>query len=202
MAGVVRCALSVKWLREAYLSSQLQGIQSGFSAAAAFPVRELRNGRGITMRRDRIITATCIAALIAGCTTQQGLKTGGPVVQESVDDASQRGMAVNVPPPPPPPPSPLVTGSIARSEANRAPAGKAVNGRGFADRERYAGGYIRPVVVPTDPGNERYDGKDVSPVHIRFPPSRSMSIPALMPTRAASSPPDNCPPRMRCAARS
>ena len=129
------------------------------------------------MRRDRIITATCIAALIAGCTTQQGLKTGGPVVQESVDDASQRGMAVNVPPPPPPPPSPLVTGSIARSEANRAPAGKAVNGRGFADRERYAGGYIRPVVVPTDPGNERYDGKDVSPVHIaRTDPVSTFSV--------------------------
>ncbi len=30
-----------------------------------------------------------------------------------------------------------------------------------------AGGvYIPPVAVATDPGNERYDGEEVSPVHI------------------------------------
>jgi Ca-activated chloride channel family protein len=33
-------------------------------------------------------------------------------------------------------------------------------------QERYAGGFIRPVIVPTDPGRERYDGKEVSPVKI------------------------------------
>ena len=115
------------------------------------------------MRRDRIITTTCLIALLAGCAAQRGPETVGTVVQESVDDASQRGMTVNAPPPPPSP----TQSSVTRSEANRSPVLKSTDARGgFADRERYGGGYIRPVVVPTDPGNERYDGKDVSPVHI------------------------------------
>jgi Ca-activated chloride channel family protein len=44
-------------------------------------------------------------------------------------------------------------------------ASGALNGR-MVTQERYAGGYIRPVIVPTDPGRERYDGKEVSPVKI------------------------------------
>ncbi len=38
-------------------------------------------------------------------------------------------------------------------------------------------GYIRPVIVPTDPGSERYDGKDVSPVHqVRQEPVSTFSV--------------------------
>ena len=44
-------------------------------------------------------------------------------------------------------------------------------------QDRYAGNYIRPVIVPTDPGNERYDGKEVSPVKIaRTDPVSTFSV--------------------------
>ena len=42
---------------------------------------------------------------------------------------------------------------------------------------RYASNYIRPVIVPSDPGNERYDGKEVSPVKIaRTDPVSTFSV--------------------------
>ena len=132
------------------------------------------------MRRDRIIATTCIIALIAGCTTQQGPKTVGPVVQESTDALGDRSQAANGPayPPPPPPPVSVGQSSPMSSAQNRAGALKSMDIRGrMGDRERYAGGYIRPVVVPTDPGNERYDGKEVSPVHIaRTDPVSTFSV--------------------------
>jgi Ca-activated chloride channel family protein len=44
-------------------------------------------------------------------------------------------------------------------------------------QERMAGGYVPPVVVATDPGRERYDGKAVSPVHIaRAEPVSTFSV--------------------------
>ena len=46
------------------------------------------------------------------------------------------------------------------------PAPRAVISPARWRRERYAQSYVRPVIVPTDPGHERYDGKDVSPVKI------------------------------------
>ena len=42
---------------------------------------------------------------------------------------------------------------------------------------RIGGGFVPPVIVPSDPGNERYDGKDVSPVHVvRSEPGSTFSV--------------------------
>ena len=133
------------------------------------------------MRRDRIITTSCIVALIAGCTAQQGPKTVGPVVQESVAAMGDRSQAANgpaYPPPPPPPPVSVAQSAPMPSAQNRGGALKAMDMLGrMGERQRYGGGYIRPVVVPTDPGNERYDGKEVSPVHIaRTDPVSTFSV--------------------------
>jgi len=132
------------------------------------------------MRRSRIITSTCIVALLAGCAAQQGPKSVNTVVQESTDALGDQGRSVNAPAYPPPPPPPVLLGQSAPmpSAQNRAGALKSMaTGGRFAERERYPGGYIRPVVVPTEPGNERYDGKDVSPVHIaRTDPVSTFSV--------------------------
>ncbi|MDR2857584.1 MAG: VWA domain-containing protein [Novosphingobium sp.] len=43
--------------------------------------------------------------------------------------------------------------------------------------KRSAGVYVPPVIVPTDPGRERYDGKEISPVHIaRSEPVSTFSV--------------------------
>ncbi len=132
------------------------------------------------MHRARIVTATCIAASIAGCTASQDLgRTASGSKQEAEGKDGSREVIVtaqrrdetyrNAPvsvdknssnaaaPPPAPPPPPV---SVAQSAPYPAMRAKMADMRG-----RIAGGYIPPVIVPTDPGNERYDGKDVSPVH-------------------------------------
>jgi len=63
-----------------------------------------------------------------------------------------------------------------------APHSSAANARGqmmLKSEARPAGrfGYVPPVIVPSDPGNERYDGKDVSPVHLaRAEPVSTFSV--------------------------
>ena len=131
------------------------------------------------MRRLRIVTATCIVALLAGCATNRLAQSDEVVLTgNKAADAESRDRDPNhnrnqaaVPPPAPPPP--MV--SAPTSDGKRA-SGSAMNGRMVA-QERYSGGYIRPVIVPTDPGNERYDGKDVSPVKIaRTDPVSTFSV--------------------------
>lgn len=112
------------------------------------------------MRHVRIITATCIVALLAGCAASQqdgGLASSG--ANKAVDEP-ERNRSDGSPPPPPPP----VASAPSTSQDARRASGT-LNGRMVA-QERYAGGFIRPVIVPTDPGRERYDGKEVSPVKI------------------------------------
>ena len=112
------------------------------------------------MRHVRIITATCIVALLAGCAASQqdgGLASSG--ANKAVDEP-ERNRSDGSPPPLPPP----VASAPSTSQDARRASGT-LNGRMVA-QERYAGGFIRPVIVPTDPGRERYDGKEVSPVKI------------------------------------
>ncbi|MCW1404122.1 VWA domain-containing protein [Novosphingobium sp. MW5] len=53
-----------------------------------------------------------------------------------------------------------------------APAMKAMRAE---ERSRY--GFVPPVVVPSDPGREKYDGKDVSPIkHTRTDPVSTFSV--------------------------
>jgi Ca-activated chloride channel family protein len=115
------------------------------------------------MRLARTVTATCLIALITGCaTTPKVARTESEAdIIVTSQRAESRDANRNLPPPPPPPPPSLVmsapVGAIAAQPLAR---GKA------AANERYARTWVRPVFVPTDPGNERYDGKEVSPVHI------------------------------------
>ena len=116
----------------------------------------------------RIITATCIAALLVGCAANQrdgglassGANTGARA-DKAVDGANREWTDISPPPPPPVASAPVPSPALRRESL----ATGTSNGRIVA-QERYAGGYIRPVIVPTDPGRERYDGKEVSPVRI------------------------------------
>ncbi len=119
------------------------------------------------MRRIRpvasAITATCIAALISGCATQRKAGSDEIVTTASRVNESVGGTAGYPPPPPPPPPhptSPVYSPQVMADASRAAPAGKIMR------QERYSGSYVRPVIVPTDPGRERYDGKEISPVKI------------------------------------
>ena len=90
------------------------------------------------MRAVKLTVVAGLGILIAGC---EGMPNG---------DLAQAPPApvVSRPPPAPPPPMPvMVTGEKRQA---------------MADASGYIG--IPPVVVPTDPGREQYDGEDVSPV--------------------------------------
>ncbi len=144
------------------------------------------------MRRIRpvtsAITATCIVALITGCATQRqngsdGIVLTGSKASESdeiittarrVGEAEGRTRRDPSGPPPPPPPSMV---SAPAQDAARASVSAQPKQMREMRSERYAGNFVRPVIVPTDPGNERYDGKDVSPVHIaRTDPVSTFSV--------------------------
>ena len=132
------------------------------------------------MRALKIVTATCIVALLAGCATRD---QGGAMADGSASrpaEANDRNRDQPYPPPPPPPPpvasAPAPSPGFKSRGGEDARASGVYNGRRVA-QERYAGGFVRPVIVPTDPGNERYDGKDVSPVKIaRTDPVSTFSV--------------------------
>ena len=122
--------------------------------------------------RLRAITATCLMAIVAGCATS---RTGGDSAADEVivtgskaneQDASRQPNAPSYPAPPPP----------AQVQMQGAPVSPSIN----SSPARMASppvGYIRPVMVPTDPGRERYDGKDVNPIHqVRQEPVSTFSV--------------------------
>ena len=129
------------------------------------------------MRIAPIVSAAALALVLAGCATREagreeivltGAKAGGDQ-QNAIDAVDESANIVvasrEVLPPPPPPPSPqsvpTITGAIVSPPMMAAPS----RGYKLADK-RDARTYIPSVVVPADPGNERYDGKTVSPVQI------------------------------------
>ncbi|MGE3691836.1 MAG: von Willebrand factor type A domain-containing protein [Novosphingobium sp.] len=130
------------------------------------------------MRLVRSLTATCVIALLASCSTpQMREQTASASGGDKVNDVSQQeygskdradGIVRNQPPPPPPPPPPAPMTGLSRAQAP------------LKSEERRPGiynGYIAPVIVPSDPGNERYDGKEVSPVKIvRNEPVSTFSV--------------------------
>ena len=115
------------------------------------------------------VTATCLVALLAGCAARQ--QDGALASADKAAEESLRGRSDQALPPPPPPPPPVASAPLGDVRASGARNGRMVM------QERFGGGYIRPVIVPTDPGNERYDGKDVSPVRIaRTDPVSTFSV--------------------------
>ncbi|MXP08664.1 vWA domain-containing protein [Pseudoblastomonas halimionae] len=75
-------------------------------------------------------------ALLAGCATS------GDTIDTTGASTSDSGEVAPSPPPPPPPPPPPARMAAPTTLATSVP----------------------PVIVPTDPGREQYDGKEVSPV--------------------------------------
>lgn len=105
------------------------------------------------MRLARLTAATCLAALLAGCAAQQQ--------SERVSSAGQgqdQTATSHAPPPPAPPPPPSTAETL--RQAPSAPRVVTVTAG------RMPGYYVPPVIVPGKRDNERYDGKEVSPVKL------------------------------------
>ncbi|MCZ8136076.1 MAG: VWA domain-containing protein [Porphyrobacter sp.] len=104
------------------------------------------------MRGTRLIATAALCAVIAGCASK---------APEKLAEAPPPPSVPAPPPPPPPPPAP---------PALRMPAPQAVVVTGSRVRTgsvaSEAAYFAPPVMVATDPGNERYDGKEVSPVKL------------------------------------
>jgi len=133
---------------------------------------------------NAMVTSATLA-LLAGCATtprttgEVGSAEGNDVIvtAQRVDDSarspveprtrkprSEEARAGYPAPPPPPPPmvSSPATAQVAMGDARKAAA---------------PGRYVQPVIVATDPGNERYAGKEVSPVKIaRAEPVSTFSV--------------------------
>lgn len=102
------------------------------------------------MRVAGLTVVSVLAVAIAGCQTAPR--------SDEVGSAPPPILA-----PPPPPSAIMVTGS---RMASAMPAGAGAPTESAQPQTKADFRYIMPVVVPTDPGNERYDGEEVSPVKI------------------------------------
>ncbi|AZI37048.1 vWA domain-containing protein [Caenibius tardaugens] len=106
------------------------------------------------MRIARLTVTTCLAAVLAGCASQGNRDM---VLAPQQGEAAHDSQPAPPPPAPPPPPPPSPAVAAAPPTGNYA----------MMERSKIAPGhYIPPVIVATDPGNERYDGKEVSPVKL------------------------------------
>jgi Ca-activated chloride channel family protein len=126
------------------------------------------------MRISKLAAACALAALIAGCASNQ--------TDEIVVTGTKAGPAreAAAPPPPPPPGNVMVTGSRVRSDAVQyAPLSVVSPSVGFsssdslqqlpqgeADSYQRDYRYFPSVFVPTIPDRDQYDGEDVSPVKL------------------------------------
>lgn len=112
----------------------------------------------------KALAACCLIALVAGCASPRGGAEG-----ERVADAGPPP-----PTPPPVPPPPMVPPPIVVT-AHALPAPAKVD----AARAGILGAmvHVPPVMAATDPGRERYDGKDISPVkQVRAEPVSTFSV--------------------------
>jgi Ca-activated chloride channel family protein len=158
------------------------------------------------MRLATTLTATCTIALLAGCAAQHDRTalTGDQPQQAAATDLSESvvvtarrvdGEQARLQPPPPPPPpqanSDEIVASGRRVEERlqdvpisiaAAPSPSPIIAGKVAARERTGairghGAYVPPVLVPRPAGTERYDGKEVSPVHLaRNEPVSTFSV--------------------------
>jgi Ca-activated chloride channel homolog len=129
------------------------------------------------MRRASLAAATCLAALLTGCATQRQAQTDAIVTtgnQVAREDVSGNP---SLPPPPPPPPSTVASAPLAEGQAVAGLKHVAPSSGRVRPEQRYAGAYVRPVIVPVERDRERYDGKEVSPVRIaRTDPVSTFSV--------------------------
>lgn len=110
------------------------------------------------MRVAGFAVVSVLALAIAGCQSTPG--------SEDVVIAPSPPPAVMAPPPPPPSsPAIVVTGSRVSGAMQESVSPLTVVDASQAQAKSDFR-YIPPVVVPVDPGNERYDGEEVSPVKL------------------------------------
>ncbi|GGC40717.1 hypothetical protein GCM10011371_30180 [Novosphingobium marinum] len=116
------------------------------------------------MHFEKAIALGCVTILLAGCAATQGepssdeivltgSRVGGSVAKAEQEAAADLAGPVPTspmapPPPPPPPPPPSMAAPVA------------------AQTRVASGNYVPPVMVASDPGRERYEGEEVSPVHL------------------------------------
>ena len=104
------------------------------------------------MQGTRLIGMVALCAVVAGC-------AGKAPEDLAKAPAPPPAPAVTAPPPPPPPPPPLPAYAVADTLTVTA---SRIGGPVAAERAYFA----PPVMVATDPGREKYDGKEVSPVKL------------------------------------
>jgi Ca-activated chloride channel homolog len=123
------------------------------------------------MRHHRAIAVACTVGLLTACASQSANdsiavtgartdqlvdRTGKPAGSDEIPVSKQE--PERVAPPPPPPPAPVA-------------------GLAAPSAEMARGVWVRPVVVPQRPGRERYDGREVSQVHlVRDEPVSTFSV--------------------------
>jgi len=111
------------------------------------------------------MTMAALCAVIAGC--------AGKAPEKLAEAPPPPPPMVAPPPPPPPPPSPNVASdaqavTVTASRVTGASGRRNRTGAVMGSREASAPAmmYAPPVMVATDPGREKYDGKEVSPVKL------------------------------------
>lgn len=109
------------------------------------------------MRGSKLAAAAALCAIVAGCAKE------APKLAEALPPPPPPPMAPPPPSPAPPPPAMAAEAAIVVTAQRRvqhnydvATAVTVVSGETF----------IPAVQAATDPGNERYDGKEVSPVKV------------------------------------
>lgn len=103
------------------------------------------------MRGTRLIATAALCAVIAGCASK---------APEKLAEAPPPPSLPAPPPPPPPPPPPAYAPAPAQAVVV---TGSRVRTGAVASEAAY---FAPPVMVATDPGREKYDGKEVSPVKL------------------------------------
>ncbi|MCA1661365.1 MAG: VWA domain-containing protein [Novosphingobium sp.] len=125
--------------------------------------------------RSKLLTTAALALALSACATRP---SGDEIVLTgSQPRTADAGTAAEPPPPPPPPPpapvvhqneSIVVTGSASAAPIQSSPAPvTTLDSRGYKlARPSAPSAYIPSVIVPADPGYERYDAEEVSPVKL------------------------------------
>lgn len=121
------------------------------------------------MRSAYLLSAAALALVVAGCASRQAgldkgdldevVVTGQKIGDVAANDASAPSPDPQALPAPPPPPQAYAPGTASMRGFKIERRLKAIG----SARQRP---WIAPVIVPSDPGTERYDGKDVSPVKL------------------------------------
>lgn len=109
------------------------------------------------MKTARLVGMVALCAVIAGCAKD----APGDLAKAP---APPPPLVVAPPPPPPPPPLPSVSPSAPLVVTGSRVGGEAM--RGFVDASAANRSFVPPIVIPTDPGREKYAGEDVSPVKL------------------------------------